>query len=363
VIALVLVLSWLATAGDQYLPKLFLDRGTQAPAAPYFSSLVLLLSIAALLVLWFRRRFALDLWLIVAMCAWSLDIVIQTVAGSRWTLGFYLSRVYALITATVVLIALLWETMTLYARLAVSVFAQRRERASRMMTLEALAASIAHQVKQPISGMVSSANAALRWLDRPVPDLQAALGSLQRIVSDGHRAGQALDSVRSLFRGAAQEASPISINALILEVLELAGFQFRSEGVIVLTELATDLPTVSANRAQLQEVILNLITNAMEAMTPVSDRARVLKVSSASVSGQGVLIAVEDSGIGIDPKNINLIFDAFFTTKPAGTGMGLAICRSIIEAHNGRLWVAPRQPDGTTFQFTIPADKEQVQVQ
>jgi signal transduction histidine kinase len=362
VIASVLVMSWLATAGDQYLPKLFLDRGTQAPAAAYFSGMVLLLSIAALVILWFRQRSVLDLWLIVAMCAWSLDIVIQTVAGSRWTLGFYLSRVYALITATVVLIVLLWETMTLYARLAVSVFAQGRERESRMMTIEALAGSIAHEIKQPLSGMVSSANAGLRWLDRPIPELEAARGSLHRIVSDGHRAGQVLDSVRALFRGAVQETGPISLNALILEILELAGFQFRSEDVTVLTELAPDLPMVYANKAQLQEVMLNLITNAMEAMKPVTDRARVLKVSTAFVSGQGVLIALEDSGTGIDPKNVNVIFDAFFTTKPAGTGMGLAICGSIIEAHNGRLWVTPKQSEGAIFQFTVPIDKEQAQV-
>ena len=138
VIASVLVLSWLATTEDQYLPKLFLDRGTQAPAAAYFSGLVLLVSIAALLMLWLRQRSVLDLWLIVAMCAWCLDIVIQTIAGGRWTLGFYLSRIYALITATVVLVVMLGETMALYARLAVSELAQRQERESRMMTLEAL---------------------------------------------------------------------------------------------------------------------------------------------------------------------------------------------------------------------------------
>jgi len=163
VIGTVLGLSWVATAGDQYLPKLFLDGSRQAPAAPFFSGLVLLVSTVALVMLWFRQRSVLDLWLMVAMCAWSLDIVIQTLASSRFTLGFYASRVYALITATVVLIVLLWETMTLYARLAVSVFAQRRERESRMMTMEALAASIDHEMRQPLTGMVSSANAAMHW--------------------------------------------------------------------------------------------------------------------------------------------------------------------------------------------------------
>ena len=359
VIGAVLGLSWVATAGDQYLPKLFLDGSRQAPVAPFFSGLVLLVSTVALVMLWFRQRSVLDLWLMVAMCAWSLDIVIQTLAGSRFTLGFYASRVYALITATVVLIVLLWETMTLYARLAVSVFAQRRERESRMMTMEALAASIDHEMRQPLTGMVSSANAAMRWLDRPVPELLTARASLQRIVSDGHRAAQVLDSVRSLFRVGIQNKGPISMNALILEVLEVAGVQFRSEGVVVLTDLAADLPMVFANKGQLQEVILNLVTNAIEAMRPITHRARLLKVSSTFVSGQGILTAVEDSGVGIDPKNIEGIFDAFFTTKPTGTGIGLAICRSIIEAHDGRLWVTPKQSEGVIFQFTIPVDDDQ----
>jgi signal transduction histidine kinase len=356
VIAIVLGLSWLATAGDQYLPRLFLDRSRQTPAAAFFSGLVFLLSAVALLMLWFRRRSVLDLWLMVAMCAWLLDIFIQTLAGSRFTLGFYASRVYALITATVVLVVLLWETMTLYARLAVSVFAQRRERESRMMTMEALAAAIAHEVKQPLGGVVSSANAALRWLDRPGPDLHQARASLERIVSDSHRAAQVLDSIRSLFPASNQEKSPLFTNALIREVLELAGAEFRAEGVVVLTELAADLPMVVANKVQLQEVILNLVTNAIQAMRPVTHRARVLKVSSTFVSGQGVLIAVEDSGTGIDPKNIEGIFDPFFTTKPHGTGMGLAICRSIIETHDGKLWVTQKGSEGVIFQFTVPVD-------
>ncbi len=141
---------------------------------------------------------------------------------------------------------------------------------------------------------------------------------------------------------------------LILEVLELADVQFQSDAVVLITELAVDLPVVSGNKGQLQEVILNLVTNALEAMEPVTDRARVLKVSSTFVSGQGILTAIEDSGIGIDPKNIEVIFDAFFTTKPTGTGIGLAICRSIIEAHDGRLWVTPKQSGGVIFQFTVP---------
>jgi signal transduction histidine kinase len=274
----------------------------------------------------------------------------------RFSLAFYAGRSFLVITATVLLIVLLTETMTLYARLAVSIFAQSRERESRMMTMEALAASIAHELNQPLAAVVGNASAGLRWLDRPVPDLSEARASLQRIVRDGYRAAEVIESIRSLFRVADQERSPIFINAVILKVLELLRAELRSERVLVVTDLAADLPMMSTSKGQLQQVILNLVTNAVEAMRPINDRARVLKVSSTFVGGQGVLIGVADSGMGIEPKNVDGLFDAFFTTKTHGTGMGLAICRSIVEAHGGRLSAAPNEPHGAVFRFTLPVE-------
>jgi C4-dicarboxylate-specific signal transduction histidine kinase len=167
--------------------------------------------------------------------------------------------------------------------------------------------------------VVANGSAALRWLDRPVRNLLEARASLQRIVRDGHRAAEVLGSVRSLFQVANPERTPFFVNVIIREVLELAGAELRSERVLVLTDLATDLPRMVASKGQLQEVILNLVRNAVDAMRPITDRARVLKVSSTFVSGQGVLIAIADSGTGIDPKNVEGLFDAFFTTKPHGT--------------------------------------------
>jgi signal transduction histidine kinase len=206
--------------------------------------------------------------------------------------------------------------MTLYARLALSILAQRREREGRMMTMEALAASIAHEINQPLAAVVGNGSAGLRWLDRPVPDLSEARASLQRVVRDGHRAAEAIESIRSLFRAANQEKSPIFINAIILEALDLVGAELRSEGVQLVTDLAADLPMMSANKSQLQQVMLNLITNAVEAMRPITDRARVLKVSSRFVSGQSVLIDVADTGTGIEPKNVDGLFDAFSRQSP-----------------------------------------------
>jgi signal transduction histidine kinase len=225
-----------------------------------------------------------------------------------------------------------------------------------MMTLEALAAYIAHEINQPLAAVVGNGSACLRWLDRPVPDLPEARAALQRVVRDGHRAAEAIESIRSLFRAANQEKSPISINAIILEALDLLGAELRSERVHVVTDLAADLPMMWANKSQLQQVMLNVITNAVDAMRPLTDRVRVLKVSSRFVSGQSVLIDVADTGTGIEAEHVDGLFDAFFTTKPHGTGMGLAICRSIIEAHGGRLSPAPNEPRGAVFRFTLPVE-------
>ena len=356
-VVIALALTWIATAGEPYLPKLFLDRSRATVNLSCIGAFLLLLNAAALFLLWLRRRSVIGLWLMVVMCGSMANALVGWIlTPGRFSLAFYAGRSFVVITATVVLVVLLTETMTLYARLAVSIFAQRRERESRMMTMEALAASIAHELNQPLAAVVGNAGAGLRWLDRPVPDLAEARASLQRVVRDGHRAAAAIESIRSLFHVAYQERSPLFINAIILEVFELLGVELRSERVLIVTDLAVDLPMMSASKSQLQQVILNLITNAIEAMRPITDRARVLKVSTKFVSGQGVLIDVADSGTGIDPKNVDGLFDAFFTTKPHGTGMGLAICRSIVEAHGGRLSAAPNEPHGAVFRFTVPVE-------
>jgi signal transduction histidine kinase len=354
-IVIVITLTWIATAGEPYLPKLFVDKTRAAVSLRYVGALLLLLNAVALLLLWLRRRSVIGLWLMVVLCGSMANAFVGwTLTPGRFSLAFYAGRSFIVISATVVLVVLLTETMTLYTRLAASILAQRRERESRMMTIEAVAASIAHELNQPLVAVVANGSAALRWLDRPVPDLAEARASLQRIVRDGHRAAEVLGSIHSLFRGADQERSPIFIDPIIREVLELADAELRSERVLVLTDLATDLPRVVASKGQLQEVILNLVTNAVDAMRPIADRARVLKVSSTYDNGQFVLIAVADSGAGIDPNNIEGLFDAFFTTKPHGTGMGLAISRSIVEAHGGRLWAAPNELHGAVFRFTLP---------
>jgi signal transduction histidine kinase len=355
-VVIVLALTWLATAGEPYLPRIFLNRARATANIRYVGALLLLLNGVALLLLWLGRRSVIGLWLMVVMCGSTANALVGWIlTPGRFSLAFYVGRFFLVITATVMLIVLLAETMTLYRRLAVSILVQRRERESRMTTMEALAASIAHELRQPLAAVVANASGGLRWLDRPVPDLREARAVLQRILRDSHRAAAAIESICSLFRVANQERSPVSINEIVLEIIELFGTELRSERVLVVTDLDANLPLISANRGQLQQVILNLVTNAVEAMRSITDRARVLKVSSTLVGGQ-LQIDVADSGAGIEPKNVDRLFDAFFTTKSHGTGMGLAICRSIVETHAGRLSAMPNEPHGTVFRFTLPVE-------
>jgi PAS domain S-box-containing protein len=235
--------------------------------------------------------------------------------------------------------------------------ASRRELAevSRHTTMGAMAASIAHEVNQPLAALVTNANAGLRWLAKPKPDVAEVRTILKRIVDDGHRASAVIAGIRSMFRKDADERRRVNVNDLIGEVLAVVHGELESHQVLLRTELFEALPPVMAEQTQLQQVILNLIMNAVEAMSSVADRERVLIVRSETDGSENVLITLEDSGTGIDPNHINRIFEAFFTTKAHGMGMGLSICRSIIESHSGQLWVSARSPYGSIFRAKLPA--------
>jgi PAS domain S-box-containing protein len=232
---------------------------------------------------------------------------------------------------------------------------------SRRTTMGAMTASIAHEVNQPLAAIVANANAGLRWLARGAPDLAEVRAILKRIVSDGLRASQVVASIRSMFGKDRGETSPLTVNDLIDEVLNLVNGELASHRISLQKELCDGLPKVMADRVQMQQVLLNLIMNAIEAMSSITVRERVLMVKSQAFQSDFVLITLQDSGTGIDPTHMDRIFDAFFTTKDRGMGMGLSICRSIIESHGGQLWAAPHNPHGTIFYVKLPkADSGQV---
>jgi PAS domain S-box-containing protein len=226
----------------------------------------------------------------------------------------------------------------------------------RRTTLAAMTASIAHEIKQPLGAIVANAAAALRWLARTPPSLDDVREALNDIEADGHRASEVIQSVRAVFSKGDQGGVPLDANELIRQTLAIVRGELEAAGIAVQLDLATQLPLVPAHRGQLQQVILNVVANAADAMRAVTDRERILKVRSEPSERGGVALWVEDSGPGIDPDNVDRIFEAFYTTKSDGMGMGLAICRSIVEAHGGSLSVSPGAPHGSAFRVVLPVD-------
>jgi len=238
-------------------------------------------------------------------------------------------------------------------RLARSSAMQRREREGRLLSMNVMSASIANEISQPIGAMMAGAEAARLWLDRTPPDLGRARSSIDRIASDGRRASDVVASVRTLFRRGGSGNTLINVTDLVRETLAIERDELQSMGIVVRAELGRT-PTVLCDHVQLQQVILNLIANAINAMSTVADRPRVLRVQTALKGTGHLLIAVEDSGIGIDRDQLDRIFEPFFTTKSHGMGLGLWLCRSIVEAHRGSLTVTSEVGRGSLFRIDLP---------
>jgi C4-dicarboxylate-specific signal transduction histidine kinase len=224
--------------------------------------------------------------------------------------------------------------------------------ATRHTMLAAMSAAIAHEIKQPLGAIVANANAGLRWLTRTPPSLDEARDTFRDIAISGHRANEVIQSVRAMFSQTDQAGVALDVNDLIRETIALARGDLEAASVSVELELASEVPLISGHRGQLQQVILNLVTNAAEAMRTVTERT--LRIGSKQFNSNGLEVTVEDSGTGIHQKDIDRIFDAFFTTKANGMGMGLAICRLVVEAHGGTLSVSPVAPHGAAFRLTLP---------
>jgi signal transduction histidine kinase/CheY-like chemotaxis protein len=321
----------------------------------------------------------LDLWLIVAMCAWSLDIVIQTIAGSRWTLGFYLSRVYALITATVVLVVLLWETMTLYARLAVSIFAERRERESRMITLEALgierqlrqaqrletlgtlAGGIAHDFNNLLGAILGYGEMALRNV-RAGSRLRR---DIENIMIAGERGHALVDRILAFSRSGVGEQVAVQVEEVVRETLALFAAKLP-EHIVIERQLHASSAAVMGDSTQIHQVLMNLLTNAVQAM-PSGGTLRVsldrihLQAPRVTTTGsiaarEYVVMEVSDSGSGIPAEILEKIFDPFFTTKEVGVGngLGLSLVHGIVTGLGGAIDVATTVGKGSVFKVYLP---------
>ncbi|HYJ89593.1 MAG TPA: ATP-binding protein [Pyrinomonadaceae bacterium] len=353
VIIMVGTLTWTVTAGQGLLPSLLLD-GAVLPLAHYASGMIALTYILALLILWSRRKSVLSLWLMVAVCALIAEsLVIAFLATNRFTLGFYANRAIPLVVSKVVLIVLLAETVLLHARLSLANSRLQREHVNKLVSAQAVVATLAHEVRQPLTGVTSRAAAGYRFLDREQPDIATAKRLFDQINDDAFRANEVFDSFLSLFKGSRQEHQPVDVNVLALEAVQLLRKELDNHNVTAHTMLA-ELPTIQGNRGQLREVILNLLQNSIEAMATTT-RQRVISIVTIARDSDSVSLSLQDTGPGIDPDKLASIFDPFVTTKAKGTGLGLAICKMIIEQHGGKLSAASDSHYyGARFELTLP---------
>jgi signal transduction histidine kinase len=376
--------------GDPILPRMQRDPLHLNSQWLYLGVPTVLLSVFAFIALWTRRRSTLDFCLLIAMCAYGIEICLGFFPyPGRYTVNWYAGKDFSLLSSSVVLFALLYEITALYTRLQGALrtakeaegelrqltgdleeqvrlrteeLEQRNAQLAdakseltqlnRVATAGELSAAIAHEIRQPITGMVTMANAALRWLSRDEPEIGRARDAMSKVVAAGHQASDVITNVRGLFGKDTQEKTPTDLKTLIQSVLAVVSIDLRKHNIESQVNLSEQLPPVVGNEVQLQQVILNLVMNAIESMN--SAEPRVLSIKSEITEHNGVRVSIADTGSGIDPANLNRVFKAMFTTKARGMGMGLAICKSIIESHNGRIWVSAGVPRGSIFQFELP---------
>ena len=355
VLALVLSLTWLSTAGADLLPPIILDRSRMSPIVVYPIWFTILLCAAAIAVLLLRRRSVLDQWLMVVALVFIAELVFSGLLPTvRFSLGFYAGRVCSIITSSIVLIVMLAETTRLYMRLARSNAMLRREQDNKLMNLEAMAAAVAHEIRQPIAAIAANSAAAARLIQREPPDLSEALSALKDVASDSRRADETLQDIRALFGKDDRGREQVDVNETALAALWALRGALNEHGVSVRSELKPDVPHIVGHRSQLQEVIINLLQNAVEAMDAIEDDRRVLTLRTKRDGDKAIVVEVEDTGPGIEAESRGKVFDAFVTTKPGGMGLGLAICRIIIDRHSGQLSVSPAHPRGAVFRMVLP---------
>jgi signal transduction histidine kinase len=352
--ALVLAAAFVCIAGDTSLPVIINDRSHFGATWIYYAGAPMaLVYLLALILLWPKRHTILGLWLIVVSYIDLAGVPLSFYPPPiRFGVGWYTVIFILIIGNSLVLVVLLVEISELYTRALLAVRAQHREREARLVTGDAVSAMIAHEVKQPLSAMITRAETGLRWLNRPVPDLDKAKEQIKGIAADGYRAGAVIDSIRANFKKDARVRTSVDLNSLIAETVDLVRSDLEKHRILFRPEPGVGLPRVAADRSQLQQVLLNLITNAIDSMA-VEDGARILCVRTEFRDNSEIVVSVADTGKGIGSQDTERIFNPLFTTKSEGMGMGLSICRSIIEAHGGRIWVVSNSPKGAVFQFAL----------
>ncbi len=356
VVGTIALLSWLVISKVEHLPKFFTTGlMMQTPLSNQFNVGLTLLGCVVLVVLFVRRRTVIDLWLMVTLFAAVPNFLVAAYAGSaRFSLGWYTARGFALIASCMLLSVLVTEMIVLYSRLANALVLQRRERANRFVSIDAATAAIAHEIKSPLGAITLNADAAQQELVAQPPRLEEVSAILRDIGDASFRVSETITSIRRLFKDATDQPSMISIEDVVRQVLRLLQHDMQLNEVLVVTEFRAEAPFVHADPVQVQQVILNLIKNAVDAMAATPSNGRRLSIGTRIEPGPFVLLSIQDTGAGVSLQDRDRVFDAFFTTKPEGMGLGLAICRTIIERYEGRLVLGTSGPKGSTFEITLP---------
>lgn len=346
--------------GSAYLPKIFLADGQTNVAVIFYLNIYLwLLNSTALALLFFRRRSLLDLWLMVTLFAWwPLFLAPMYFTVVRFSIGWYIARCLAVLASSALLVILLNEITWLYARLAISISLSRRERVERLASVEAATSAMAHEIRQPLSGIATIGAAGLNWLKATPANVERAGTCFTAMIDASHRADEIISGIGRLFKRLPSERTMVQLNDVCREVLKLAQHDILTNGISVRLRSQHDVPPIHADYTQLQQVILNLVRNAIEAMSSrPADERRLRLWISFDTNKSLVSLCVRDSGFGISEYDRDGIFEPFYTTKPNGMGLGLAICRTIIEEHGGVLRLAETHSHGSMFEVVLPVSE------
>ena len=343
---------------QRWMPALFIDRreGNYINLV-VVNCAIIALTTGAIVGLLRSRPSLLDLWLLVALAAWLFQALLNLPLRARFTVGWYSLFALTMASNLIVMIALIAESNRVYARLALATAARERERGARLTSMDAVAAAIAHEVGQPLAAVAANAAAGVRWLDRPRPNLKKAIESLREINASASRSFNIIQSIRAVFSKGPDWAVEFSLNDLVRETAKLLDKELAGAKVSLELSLDEDLPPVLANRVQIQQVLINLLTNAIQSLDSARGRSRRIAIRSVAAEGEKVLLEVSDSGNGMSPEDVHHVFDAFHTTKATGTGIGLSLCRTIVEEHGGRIWASPGEKAGATFHVQLPRSR------
>jgi signal transduction histidine kinase len=349
------LLSWIAISQTEHLPRFFATGLIlQTRLSNQFNVGLTLITSLVLLALFLRRRTVLDLWLLVTLFAAVPNFLVAVYAGStRFSVGWYTARGFALIASCMLLSVLVTEMTVLYSRLATALIMQRRERANRFVSIDAATAAISHEINSPLASITLNVDAAQHELVAQSPNIEEVRTILTDIGEASHRIAETITSVRTLFKNVTDRPTMISVEELARQVLRLLQNEIQVNEIIVATEFRVETPFIQADPAQLQQVVLNLCKNAIEAMSYSPRDRRRLNVGTR-MDRDSLILSIEDTGSGVLPQYRDRVFEAFFSSKPEGMGLGLAICRSIVERYRGRLILTKSSPQGSTFEITLP---------